>query len=52
MERNEVAVIIAEYLNDRDDFASASASGSQVIVETQGGTVFAIEVGPVPSEGA
>jgi len=46
MDRVQLAQIIAEYLNDRDDIATATNSGSQVLVETQGGQAFAVEVGP------
>jgi len=52
MESSDLAAIIAEYLNDRDDIAKAEVGdGSQVVVETQGGTMFSVEIGPSYTRG-
>lgn len=41
-----IADVIAEYLVNRDDFATATVEGSTIEVETQAGEAFYVNVEP------
>jgi hypothetical protein len=43
-----LATMIASYLNDRDDIASAVVDGSDVALVTQGGVVYRVTVSQGP----
>lgn len=55
MDANKLAEVIAEVLEVRDDIASATPmvddeEGSELIVTTQGGTEFVVQVLPYVSK--